>query len=84
MNWRHATQNNISAPSTIWQTKKMPNQNNDLALVGMKYLFDNQLGVSLTIGNLCPEGTVGKYIGALLCSLPQISQRPADTLPDHF
>jgi len=41
MNWRHATQNNISAPSIIWQTKKMPNQNNDLALVGMKHQFDN-------------------------------------------
>ena len=62
----------------------MPSQNNDLALLVIKCKFDNQLGVSSTIGNLCPEGTVGKYIGALLCSLPQISQRPADTLPDHF
>jgi len=42
MNWRHATQNNISAPSTILKTKKMPNQNNDLALPGMKYSFPNQ------------------------------------------
>ncbi|MDN5250745.1 heparin lyase I family protein [Betaproteobacteria bacterium LSUCC0117] len=45
MNWRHATQNNISAPSTIWQTKKMPSQNNDLALLSIKHQYDNQCGI---------------------------------------
>jgi len=41
MNWRYARQNNISAASTIRRAKKMPSQNNDLALLGMKVKFDN-------------------------------------------
>jgi hypothetical protein len=47
MNWRHARQNNISATSTIWQTKKMPSQNNDLAILVMKVKFDNELCIKL-------------------------------------
>jgi hypothetical protein len=55
VNWRHARQNNTSATSTIWQTKKMPSQNNDLALLVMKHQFHHQFAwCNLSINCLSP------------------------------
>jgi hypothetical protein len=40
-------------PQALFGRQKMPSQNNDLALLGIKAKFDNQCVINLIVGNLC-------------------------------